>query len=228
MKIACCIFSYNVTKGMKSIGPIGSLKKNNKTDTLILQQIKYVRDIFRNVDIYIVTGFGASKLLKDIPEKKYIHYIDNDQYENKNYGYALNLFLKHITSSLDSYDGVFFLDSNIIIKSLTYKKIKQSWVVLRNISKKNKSEYLGAKFDADNLQYLFYNIGNKAWCKSFYLTKQDLLSIIETRNFHDNMFIFEILNKIIEDKNIKIQSYDVHAKNDCVEILGLKDKNKIK
>ena len=67
MKIACCIFSYNVTKGMKSIGPIGSLKKNNKTDTLILQQIKYVRDIFRNVDIYIVTGFGASKLLKDIP-----------------------------------------------------------------------------------------------------------------------------------------------------------------
>ena len=142
MKIACCIFSYNVTKGMKSIGPIGALKKNNKTDTLILQQIKYVRDIFKNVDIYIVTGFGASKLSKDIPEKKYIHYINNDQYENKNYGYALNLFLRHISSNLDSYNGVFFLDSNIIIKSLTYKKIKQSWVVLRNVSKKNKSEYL--------------------------------------------------------------------------------------
>ena len=228
MKIACCIFSYNMTKGMKSVGPIGSLKKNNKTETLILQQIKYVRNIFKNVDIYIVTGFGANKLSKDIPKKTYIHYIDNDQYENKNYGYALNLFLKHIASKLDSYDGVFFLDSNIIIKSLTYKKIKQSWVVLRNTSKKNKSEYLGVKFDADNLQYLFYNIGNKAWCKSFYLTKQDLYSIIETHSFHDNMFIFEILNKIIEDTDIKIQSYDIHAKNDCVEILGLKDKNKIK
>ena len=228
MKIACCIFSYNVTKGMKSIGPIGSLKKNSKSDTLIFQQIKYIRDIFKNVDIYVVTGFGTSKLVKDIPSKKYIHYIENDQYDNKNYGYAFNLFLEYISSKLDSYNGVFFLDSNVIIKSLIYKKIKQSWIVLKNVSKQNKSEYLGAKFDDDQLQYLFYNIGNKAWCKSFYLTKQDILSIIERRNFHDHMFMFEILNKITEDTDIKIQSYDLHSKNDCVEIMGLKDKNKIK
>jgi len=228
MKVACCIFSYNVTKGMKSIGPIGSLKKNNKSETLILQQIKYVRSIFKNVDIYIVTGFGGTKLIKDIPDKKYIYYIENDQYENKNYGYALNLFLDHIKDKIDMYDGVFFLDSNVIIRSLPYKKIKKSWLVLKNISKKNKIEYLGVQFDDEKLQYLFYNISNKAWCKSFYLTKQHLLSIIETRNFHDNMFMFEILNKIVEGTDIAIQPYDIHSKNDCVEIIGLKDKNKIK
>lgn len=228
MKIACCIFSYGITKGMKSIGPIGSLKKSSKSEALILHQIKYVRNIFKNVDIYIVTGFGEAKLCKDIPSKKYIHYINNDQYDTKNYGYALDLFLNTIESKLDNYSGVFFLDSNVIIKSLNYKKIKKSWIVLRNQSKKNKLEYLGVKFDEDNLQYLFYNIGNKAWCKSFYLTKEHLLSIIETRQFHDNMFMFEILNKFIEDTGIEIQSYNLHSKNDCVEILGPKDKNKIK
>ena len=50
MKIACCIFSYNITKGMKSIGPIGTLKRTNKSATLINQQIVYLREIFKNVD----------------------------------------------------------------------------------------------------------------------------------------------------------------------------------
>ena len=229
MKIACCIFSYNITKGMKSIGPIGSLCKNSKTETLIKRQIQCVRDIFKNVDIYIITGFGSNKLTKDIPDKKYIYYIYNEEYENKNYGYAIRLFLNKIKNKLDNYDGIFFLDSNVLIKSLTYKKIKKSWVVLKNKSKKkNKVEYLGANFDNELLHYLFYNIGDRAWCKSFYLTREDVLRIIDTCSFHDNMFMFEILNKLIEDTDIKIYAHNIQSNSDYVEILGPKDKNKIK
>ena len=232
MKIACCIFSYSVTKGMKSIGPIGILKKNNNANALLKQQIEYLKKIFKSIDVYVVTGFGSDKIIKELPKKKNIHYIINTEYENKNYGYALRLLLDQLKNNLDAYDGVFFLDSNVIIKSLYHKKIKKSWLVTRKNKTKKKTktdkEYLGANFQGDSLRYLFYNVGDTIWCKSFYLNKNDMHKLIMNNKFHDNMFIFEILNQIIEDTDITIYSHELKSKNDYIEISGPKDKNKIK
>ena len=55
-----------------------------------------------------------------------------------------------------------------------------------------------------------------------------MVTLINNQNFHDNMFIFEILNQMIENHNIQIHPHNLKSKNDCVEISGLKDKNKIK
>lgn len=232
MKVACCIFSYGITKGMKSIGPIGALKRNSKSISLINQQIDYLKQIFKSVDIYIVSGFGSDKIIKELPNKKNIHHIVNDQYENKNYSYALKLAINQIKNQLDNYSGVFFLDSNVIIRSLYNKKMKKSWLVTRknkiSTKTKNKEEYLGANFEQDYLKYLFYNIGDRVWCKSFYLNQSDMNSLINNVNFHDNMFIFEVLNEIIEKTQIKIYSHELQSKKDCVEITGPKDKSKIK
>jgi hypothetical protein len=230
MKIACCIFSYNITKGMKSIGPIGTLKKTSKSNALINQQIMYLRDIFKNIDFYVIAGFGNDKLAKELPDKKYIHLLLNNQYETKNYGYALKILIKRLENEINKYDGVFFLDSNVIIRTLQQKRIKKSWIVIKKKStQKNKIDYLGASFNKDTfLDYLFYNIGDNIWCKGFYLTRKDMITLMNNQNFHDNMFIFEILNQMIENHNIEIHSHNLKSKNDCVEISGLKDKNKIK
>ena len=229
MKIACCIFSYNITKGMKSIGPIGALKRTNKSNALINQQIIYLRNIFKNIDFYIIAGFANEKLSKELPDKRYIHVILNNEYETKNYGYALKLLIKRLENEINKYDGVFFLDSNIIIRTLQQKRIKKSWIVTKKKpTQKNKIDYLGASFNNSNLDYLFYNIGENVWCKSFYLAKQDMMTLIDNQNFHDNMFIFEILNQMIENNHVEIHSHHLKSKNDCVEISGLKDKNKIK
>ena len=57
-KIACFILSYEITKGMKSFGPLGLLKANSSSKELILCQIDSLNKLFDNPEIYVVSGFG--------------------------------------------------------------------------------------------------------------------------------------------------------------------------
>ena len=232
MKIACCILSYNITKGMKSFGPIGMLKKNKNAKELILHQIENLRKIFGTTDIYVITGFGEDKIYKKLESKKYVKIISNTEYTNKNYGYALKLFLEKIKDNIDNYYGVFFVDSNILIRTLKNKKRNDSWLVAqkhKQNKRNSKIDFLGINVQDPYLKYLFYNIGNLSWCKSFYLTQRDVKSMIEyTDNYHDNMFLFEVLNQSVEKLNVKIHINQIISNQDYVEIRGIKDKNKIK
>ena len=232
MKIACCILSYNITQGMKSFGPIGMLKKNKNAKELILHQIENLRKIFGTTDIYVITGFGEDKIYKKLESKKYVKIISNTEYTNKNYGYALKLFLEKIKDNIDNYYGVFFVDSNILIRTLKNKKRNDSWLVAqkhKQNKRNSKIDFLGINAQDLHLKYLFYNIGNLSWCKSFYLTQRDVKSMIEyTDNYHDNMFLFEVLNQSVEKLNVKIHINQIISNQDYVEIRGIKDKNKIK
>ena len=49
-----------------------------------------------------------------------------------------------------------------------------------------------------------------------------------TDNYHDNMFLFEVLNQSVEKLNVKIHINQIISNQDYVEIRGIKDKNKIK
>lgn len=231
MRTACCILSHNITKGMKSFGPIGLLKKNNQSKELILKQIEYLRDIYQSPDIYIVTGFGQERLKKILPNKKYIHFIHNDKYVSNNYAYALKLFLNHINNKIDDYSGVFFIDNNVLIRRLINKKKNESWLVTYN-HKNNKyldKDFLGINFNKEHMTYLFYNIGNISWYKSFYLTISDVKLMIEHQDeYYDNMFLFEVLNKFVEKFNMRISMNNLLSIKDVTEIKGLKDKSKIK
>jgi len=231
MRTACCIMSYGITKGMKSFGPIGSLKKNQKSKELIIQQIENIRKIFGTIDIYIIVGFGDEKIKKVLASKKNIKFIKNDRYGTCNYGYAVKLFLNHIKNSIDKYHGVFFIDNNILIKQLHNKRKNESWLVVYE-GKKNQTkekDFLGINTHDKNLKYLFYNMGKTSWCKSFYLTRHDLNVMIAYMNeYYDHMFLFEILNKSIEKLNIRIKINNIKSHKDYIEINGIKDKNKIK
>ena len=230
MKTACCILSYNITKGMKSYGPIGTLKKNKASKELISYQIEYLRKIFGPVDIFLVLGFGQDKIIKSLDKKKHVHIINNSQYENTNDSYAIKLFLNYIKPTINNYYGIFFLDSNTLIKNISTKKKNISWVLTKKHNKRNriKTDYLGINtIDSELISSIFYNMGDYFWNKSFYLTKMDAQNIIyDIDNCYDNMFDFEIINFLIEKFGYKFYINEIHT-TDSIEIKGLKDKYKI-
>jgi hypothetical protein len=229
-KVACFILSYEITKGMKSFGPIGLLKANASARELILYQIDSLYKIFDNPDIFIVSGFGSEKLDKKLPEK--IGTIVNSEYENKNHGYALKLILSKIDTG--KYSGCFIVNSGTLIKNTGSKNTKlpfnNSWILSqKNKKHPSRTKYMGAVTnERGNLDYIFYDIGNHVWCDSFYLCKQDIAKLkLSINSFYDNMFLFEIINRSIS--NHQIQFSQVVLPPESISIItGMKDKHKIK
>jgi hypothetical protein len=225
-KIACFILSYEVTKGMKSFGPLGLLKANSSSKELILCQIDSLNKLFDNPDIYVVSGFGSDKIHKKIPGS--IHRILNLAHETKNHGYALRLLLSKIKEY--QYAGCFIMNGSILLGNINYRTLPQnsSWI----LSRKNKKSSAKTKFmgpimnDKGKLDYIFYDIGEYNWCDTVYFCRDDLLKL-SVDALYDNMFLFEVINKSIVHNNIE---YDqVVVPNDSViMITGIKDKHKIK
>jgi choline kinase len=216
---------------MKSLGPIGLLKKNNKSKELILQQIEDLKRMFRNVDVYVISGFGNEKLQKTIEKKRNVYNIINKQYANKNQSYAIKLFMNEIKDSIDKYHGVFFIDSNIIIKNLVSKSKNKSWLVVSKKPNPGDKDRIGVNInnEAGRVRYLFYNIGEHNWCQSFYLQQKHLKYLIKMcENCHDNMFLFEMINKMIDQYQINISVNYLQKTKDYIYISGPKDKSKIK
>lgn len=228
MKILSCLFSYEITKGMKSRGPIGLLKKNNDEQELILKQIAYLDKIFKHQDIYVMTGFGAEKIQKKLP--KHVTPIINSHFNNFNQVYALKLLINSLPRLAVDYDGLFIMNSDILLKALPKINYEESWIVTKHKHNKTSDDYLlGVGLDnARQLNTIFYNVGEALWCNAVYLCKKDLLSIIDNiHQYYDNMFLFELINKSIDTLKLTISSYMLPQNNDCVIIKGPKDKYKI-
>lgn len=231
-KVACFIFSYEITKGMKSFGPIGLLKANNHARELILHQIDHLNKIFRNPQITVVAGFGHEKLNKKIP--KSVNLLINDEFATRNHGYALKLILSEY--KLDNYDGIFIMNSGTIMKQLeaagsTSKGLfNKSWIVSKNFKKPpNNAKFLGIiNKQSGKVDYIFYDIGKNMWCESIYLCRNDIKKMAKSLNdYYDNMFLFEIINKSIVNHHIEYDEI-VISQDSYVNITGIKDKSKIK
>jgi hypothetical protein len=228
-KIACFILSYEITKGMKSFGPIGLLKSSSSSKELILHQIDSMNKIFYHPDIFIVSGFGADKLDKKISGK--IKTLINKEYETKNHGYVLKLILSSIDTN--KYDGVFILNSGTLIKESIPKSslaLNNSWLLLQKNKKNyNRSKYIGSMLDSQGIiDYMFYDIGDYRWCDTLYLCKQDVETLKPViSSFYDNMFLFECINRSITKYKIKYSQVVISSESLTI-ITGTKDKHKIK
>jgi len=227
-RIACFILSYEITKGMKSFGPIGLLKSGGFNRELILCQIHNLKTLFPKTDISIISGFGGDKLHKKIPSD--IKTITNNEFDTKNQGYALKLILD--SYDLDRYDGIFIINSGTLIRNFSPHKnlsTKKSWILSKPIRKSQQHiKFLGARTDnKGQVDYIFYDIGDYAWCDSVYICNHDI-GLIKNNitSYYDNMFLFEAINKSITN-DAKYEQIIVN--NDSItNIIGMKDKHKIK
>lgn len=229
-KIACYILSYDITKGMKSIGPKGLLK-SGRSKELINCQIQNIRDV--GIDINVVVGFGAEKIKKKILDSN-IDTITNDLYESTNHGYALELILDHYNNTkyagcLIVNDGVLFGPKikKIILNADTIHLPKLIYMQSDNKHRKDIFNIGCSITETNYIQHMFFDLTNNLWAEIAYFDNQTLSSIqkLYSSNMR-NMFLFEILNKSID---LGIQYTAVKIKiSDILKINGAKDSNKIK
>jgi len=223
MKINSCIFSYEITKGMKSFGPKGLLK-SKKSKELINCQIKTVSDFVNQT--YVIVGFGSDKLIKKISTMKGIIILKNDNFKSANEGYALSLLLNNYQH--DTGDGLLIISNGLL---LNFAKIKFDKSKIFFTRKKTKHDFnIGCVFDESNnhLENMFYNINDNVWCESVYLCNKEIQILKRYMQTIDikNMFLFEIINNSI--KYGAEYSGEFIPTSKILKIQSTKDSNKIK
>lgn len=228
MKTLCCLLSYEITRGMKSRGPLGLLKKNNSSDELVLKQIGAFSSSFDHHDTCVVTGFGSDKMLRRLPETTIS--VVNPDYNTTNQVYALKLLVNQLGHQIKNYSGIFILNSDVIIKNLSNINLDRSCIITKHKHGRTADDYLlGATLDKDKkVHTIFYNVGHVLWCNAVYLCRKDWLTIASNiDHYYDNMFLFELLNKAIDSLRIDIYNHTIKHNTDCIIIKGPKDKYKI-
>lgn len=222
INIDTCIFSYAITKGMKSYGPKGILtQKTNTSKTLITCQLETISSISSKV--YIITGFGREKLYKNMRKKNSVIDIYNQNYEKHNDGHAIKLLL----NTSDS-DHLLVLSDGVILRLGAQDiKNKESTIFC---TKLHNNWSLGCVFDKNTsmLEHIFYDVGHLSWCEAvlFGPKEIDIMKRYILGHNVDNMFLFEIINETIKcGAKYKITKI---ASKYCKKIQSVKDANKVR
>jgi len=217
-----CIFSYEITKGMKSFGPKGLLKHKKSTE-LINSQIKKTKKITKN--ICVVTGFGADKLESTVSRinKKYTSFLFNGEFSLYNEAYALKLIL----NNYKDVDCIIILSDGLLMDFTGIKIPQTSTLFVTKPIKNNKTD-LGCVYNTEFLEHMFYDINMYIWTGLLVLYTNEIramLSYMSSINT-ENMFLFEIINGSI-DHGAKYHKYLVPNKNFDI-IKTMNDTKKIK
>lgn len=228
--IGLCVFAFDITKGMKSYGSLYLLKKQPKTKELIFHTIDSAKKKIKYKDLSVIVGFESEKIKKRLIEEKLTnnaHIIYNEKYKEKNYSYAFKLYLKTILDNSQNLDGVLFLNGNLLIRSIPNYPTKKSWVLVNKESVIPKNN-LSCSLNNKQLNFIFYNLSNHIWKEIMYITIQDLNTIAQRIDlYHDNMFMFEIINIANEKQKVSFDTIFCSSKKDIVKINSVKDKKKI-
>jgi hypothetical protein len=227
-QIICCIFAHEITKGMKSFGSISLLKSNKKSKELLFHTIYNIKKTIKH--IFLVLGFDEERISKKIKEYRLqkIESISNYKYNTTNQGYAFKLAINTILSKYSNYDGILFVNHNNLIKKMPSFPKQKSWILVDKKSYKKRYE-IGCFIKDNTLHHMFYDLGDILWAEVVYFSLDDLKKIQQNINqYYDNMFMFEIINKAIEDQNILFHTIQLDKASDLIRINGIKDKAKIK
>ena len=192
------IIADSFKKGMKSRGCAGLLPYNKHTN-LIQQQYAAITKVFPKADIVYVYGFDAKRFDNFIHSHKSldIEFIQNKDYENYSHGKSLSVVKNHIANSREclimlGYDPIYVKD----IKPI--KDIKKSSVLLAD----NSRSKIGCVVDqhTGSIHHLFFDLENHI--SDTYLLKTPeikiLIDLLQDNSIY-NMFLFEIMNKILHN-----------------------------
>jgi len=178
-----------------------ALIKSNKQTNIIENQYYILTSLFDKLNITYVCGFDSKRLVEFVQEKSYsLNLIYNKDYDQYNDGYSLNL----AASSLD--DETLILLGYQTLSNKIAKKINQlrddSSVFITNDSCDSK---IGCVVYGGNITTFSFGLENYVH-DIYYLNKQGAkyLKKFLLTNKYNNYFIFELLNKLL-DNNINIK-----------------------
>lgn len=198
-------------KRMKSKGCVGLLENNKKT--LLHNQYQNIKAVFPEAKVVYVYGFEAKRFQNYI-ENHNTDYsdlviINNSNYDSYNSAYSLSL-----ASHLLDTDCIIVFGDTILNKNILARfSVKNGSQIFLSY---NKTYKLGCTIVDSRLVNIDYDLNNYLY-NMYYLQKTDvgsLQKIVNNKNNH-NCFIFELMNKLLED-NINIKPFFIDSKKRVV------------
>ena len=192
----CIILGDKFQKGMKSKGCSALLKINKKLNVLN-NQYSVLKEIIPNINITYVYGFDGKRLLEYYTNNALnISLVLNEKYNLHNQVFSLSL-ANHLFQ-----DSVLVVDGYKQLNKKIFKKFDQdngSQIFITNNI--NKDNYVPGCTAIDNkIEYFSYDLDNNI-ANIYYFSKADASAIqnLLTQEKYYNSFIFEILNRAIEN-----------------------------
>jgi hypothetical protein len=187
-------------KGKKTKGCSGLFKIKNTY--LIVKQYSAIRAVFPQSNIVYVCGFEYRRLLSAINNcdeiVKNINFIINENYNKYNYGYSLQLLKEHITQKT----LILFGDSIVDYKILNTFDCQDN--VSQIVLNKKTASSLGCVINNKKIHNIFYDLDNKIE-EIYFIANKDITKLKDILDQPiKNMFIFEIINMMI-DNNVSFK-----------------------
>jgi hypothetical protein len=222
--IDALIIAPEITKGMKSIGS-KALLQIKKQKCVLDYQIEAIKNIDKNINITIATGFESDKIIELLYRsyKNEINYIYDPNFRTTNQAESINIFLNKFPET----QNLFIVLNGVVFKNRSITKTMLDGESKAFILSKQKENFSLGCTNGDNIEYIFYDLPN-TWSECVYLNRN---AIVWTKEYLSSkavnqMYLFEILNEIIAHKII-IEHRNIDKKN-IMKINGPKDINKAK
>jgi hypothetical protein len=209
-----------ITKGMKSLGSKALLTIKNST-VVLDYQIQQLKKIDSNCNIFIGAGFECDKIRKTIAKYSRVQIIENNDYMNTNQARLIKLFVDNHSSCND----LLIVSNGVLFKNSSIKYSSKSKIFL--IDKPKANFNIGCN-ESDSVNYLFYDLPT-AWSECVLLDNiavQNMKNICDSQNI-DQLFLFELINILIEKYNIVFDKNFISKKN-IMKINTAKDISKAK
>jgi choline kinase len=198
----CIILGDKYSKGMKSKG-CSALIGLTKNKTIFKKQCESLKSIDEDINIAYVYGFDEKNFIKHVQTNLdfKISTIYNKDYEIFNYGYSLLLAEKFLNGFTIIMDGYYIPSKKIILE---IKKKISSKIFISTKNKLIKSSSVGCVVNQDSVvSNIGYGLNNSI--EDIFLlspsSSSTIKNIVSSSNIR-NFFIFEIINKAIETKEI--------------------------
>lgn len=190
-------------KRMKSKGCV-ALIKINKNKTILEYQYIIIKKNFPEANIIYVYGFDHKRLDSFVHKNQNmldISFIYNQNYETYNTTYSLNVCQNFLN------DDCFVMFGENMLKNKIFNKFNVndgSQIFINNDS----SGSLGCIINDKKVENIAYDLHNKL-SEIYFLKKNDTLALSDliSTSLYNKYFLFEMLNKLIDQKHNIIPYY---------------------
>lgn len=202
------IIADKFQKRMKSKGCVGLIKINNRTN-VIQNQLSALKIFYPKAKIIYIYGFENKKFLSFINKNpilsENIDYVYNENYLTHNYAYSLYLAKNYLN------DNTIILFGDHILNPKIFENFDKNKGSQMFINKKQKNR-LGCIIHDNKIENISYDLDNYL-SEIYYLSKSDSIKLqqIVSNSAYHNYFIFELINKMI-DQNIILSPFFIDNK----------------
>jgi choline kinase len=213
--ITIALLSAGIGSKIKSYEPRSLIKIDNKP--LIENQIKTIREVFRNPDIISVVGCFANRVIKRI--KKSVRVVENQLFKTTNSSESLRLAFNN-----SMHDKFMFIHGDIFFNQKCLNVDYHESFIIIDSNQMIKDNEIGVTIVDKKASVLSYGLKTK-WAQIAYFTGKEhkLLSSI-LHKFEDKdkkKLSFEIINEVI-DAGGKFHCYEP-SKMKLLEIDRIRD-----